>query len=251
MRVLILGGTTEASALARAVAGDARIESTLSLAGRTQAPLVQPVPMRVGGFGGSVGLTNYLIEQRIDAIIDATHPFAPRITNNAIAAARGAGIPLLALLRPAWSAQPGDHWRVVPNITAAAHALGRSPSRVLLTVGRQDLAPFLPMTWHHFVLRSIEPAPPRLVPPGAEILLARGPFREDEERALLVDRRIDVIVTKNAGGDATRAKLDAARALRLPVIMVARPPRPDCEIVETVNEAMAWLDRHAGSPRGA
>ncbi|HKM65230.1 MAG TPA: cobalt-precorrin-6A reductase [Acidisphaera sp.] len=250
MRLLILGGTTEASALARAVAGDGRVRATLSLAGRTRAPLAQPVPVRVGGFGGSEGLADYLTAHRIDAVIDATHPFASQITANAVAAARTARVPLLGLVRPPWHAQAGDRWQVVSGIAAAAAALGPNKLRVLLTLGRQDLAPFVPMA-HHFVLRSIDAPPVELVPPGAEVILARGPFREDDERALLTQRRIDVVVTKNAGGEATRAKLDAARALGLPVVMVARPPLPDCEMVETVQDALAWLDRHADSPRGA
>jgi precorrin-6A/cobalt-precorrin-6A reductase len=250
MRVLILGGTTEASALARALADDPRVAATLSLAGRTSAPAPQPVPLRVGGFGGADGLADWLRVHRIDVLIDATHPFATRISRNALVAAEAARTKLLVLLRPAWRPVAGDDWRVVPDMDTAAEALGEHPRRVLLTVGRQDLAPF-PRTPHRYVLRSVEPPPSALIPANAEIIAARGPFAEEDERALMTAHAIEMLVTKNAGGEATAAKLAAARALRLPVVMVARPAPPDGPHVPTVADALAWLEaRHAEAPRG-
>jgi precorrin-6A/cobalt-precorrin-6A reductase len=249
MKLLILGGTTEAISLGRAIAGDARFVAEISLAGRTQHPAPQPLPSRTGGFGGAEGLARYLVDQRIDALIDATHPFAAHISANAEAAARSTGTPLLVIRRPAWQPVSGDRWREVATMEAAAVALGRAPRRVLLTIGQKDLAPFVAAPWHHYVLRSVDPPPPDLCPPNAEVITARGPFAEADERHLLLDGRIETLVTKNSGGTATAAKLAAARALGVPVVMVARPPAPDAETVATVAEALTWL--HAACPRGA
>jgi precorrin-6A/cobalt-precorrin-6A reductase len=250
MRLLILGGTSEAAELARAVARDARIDGTISLAGRTRNPLPQALPSRSGGFGGIEGFVRYLQDQRIDAVIDATHPFAARMTGPAVAAPRQAGARLLVVLRPAWRQGEGDRWTMVPDMPAAARALPMQPCRVLLTVGQQELAPFANVPRHHYVIRSVDPPAPARLPPLAEMIAARGPFAEADEFLLLRARRIDVIVTKNSGGSATRAKLAAARTLRLPVVMVQRPPPPDAKTVGSVAEALRWLDRHAAPPRG-
>lgn len=252
MNVLILGGTTESSALARALAGDGRFRATLSLAGRTRRPLPQPLPCRVGGFGGVEGLASYLAEHRVEALIDATHPFAAQMSRHAAQAARQTGTRLLAVVRPAWCPQPGDRWTAVPSMVAAAEALGRVGRRVLLTVGQQDLAPFAAAPWHSYVVRSVDPPSPHTLPPGAEVITARGPFAEPDERRLLAERRVEVLVTKNSGGEATRPKLDAARALGLPVVMVARPdPPPGVERVATAAQALAWLvHQHGAAPRG-
>ena len=251
MRVLILGGTTEASAIARALAGDARFQPVLSLAGRTRAPVPPPVPWRTGGFGGVAGLAAYLQTEGMQALINATHPFAARISRNAAEAASAAAIPHLAVLRPAWTAQPGDCWTMVPGMAAAVDALGTQPRRVLLTVGQQELAPFAAAPWHDYLIRSVEPPPPALLPPGARSFTARGPFSEDDERRLLQDERIQAIVTKNSGGAATAAKLAAARALNLEVIMVARPPAPS-GTVPGADAVLAWLHQlAAGCDRGA
>ncbi len=247
MNVLILGGTTEASALARALAGDRRFRATLSLAGRTRQPLPQPLPCRVGGFGGVEGLAAFLSEQQIGALIDSTHPFAAQMSRHAAEAAWLAGTPLLAVSRPAWRPEAGDRWLPVPDMEAAAQALGRATRRVFLTVGQKDLAPFAVAPWHSYVVRSVDPPPPETLPPQAEVITARGPFAEPDERRLLVERRIEVLVTKNSGGEATRPKLAAARALGLPVVMVARPdPPPGVERVATAAEAVAWLARQHG-----
>jgi len=226
VRVLILGGTTEASALARRLAGDARFDAVLSFAGVTRAPLLPPVAVRVGGFGGAAGLAAFLRAENFDVLIDATHPFAVQIKRNASAAAAQAGIAHLRALRPPWSAQPGDRWREVADMADAARALGDAPRRVLLTIGQKELAPFRAAPWHDYVLRSVDPPDPALVPRGAVVIAARGPFIVADEIALLRAHRIDVIVTKNSGGDATAAKLAAARALGIEVVMVRRPAPP-------------------------
>jgi precorrin-6A/cobalt-precorrin-6A reductase len=244
MRVLILGGTTEASAIARALAGDRAFEPVLSLAGRTATPMAQPIPVRIGGFGGAVGLTDYLRDERIDALIDATHPFAVRIKANAALAATAACVKRLCVLRPLWRPLPGDDWRMVETMGQAFAALGPSPRTAFLTVGQQELAPFGPP--HRYLIRSVDPPPDP--PRGAVVIAARGPFDEVAERALMRDHGVDILVTKNSGGAATAAKLAAARALGLPVIMVARPPPPAGETVATAEEALEWLAHQAGLP---
>ncbi len=239
MKVLILGGTTEASALARMLAGDPRFDATLSLAGLTSDPVAQPIPCRTGGFGGADGLAAYLAANHVDALVDATHPFAAQMSRHAAAQT----ILRLAILRPPWTPGPGDRWQAVADMTEAAAALGPTPRRVLLTIGQKDLQPFSVRT-HIYKVRSVEP--PQRPPPGAEVIIARGPFDEAAERRLLEAHAIEVLVTKNSGGTATGAKLDAARALGLPVIMVARPPPPDgIDRVPDAAAAMRWLEAHA------
>jgi len=242
LKLLILGGTTEASAVAKALAGDNRVAPILSLAGRTKAPAAPPVPYRVGGFGGPDGLAAYLEAEDIDLLIDATHPFADRIKRNAVAAAAKARVPLLAIRRPQWTPQPGDRWSVVPDMEAAVGALGETPKRVFLTIGQKELAPFRAAPQHHYVIRSVDPPDVSSRPLNAEIITARGPFDEEDERTLLGRHEIEAIVTKNSGGSATQAKLAAARALGIPVVMVARPEHPDAERVETAEAALAWLE---------
>jgi precorrin-6A/cobalt-precorrin-6A reductase len=250
MKLLILGGTSEATALGRALVNSPQIEAVLSLAGRTRHPAPQPLPSRHGGFGGAEGLAHYLATERIDALIDATHPFAAQISRNAAAAAYATGTRLLALQRPAWRPIAGDCWISVATMTDAAQALGATPRRVLLTIGRRDLAPFAAASWHDYLVRSVDGPPPEKLPLNAAIITARGPFVEPDECRLLVEHRVEILVTKNSGGCATVAKLHAARALGLPVVMVARPPPPPGKIVVSVAAALEWL--HAGPPsRGA
>jgi len=245
MQVLILGGTTEASAIAAALTGDARMRPVLSLAGRTRAPVLPAIPARRGGFGGVEGLVAYLRDHGVAALIDATHPFAVRISRNAAAAAAIAKVPLVTVLRPQWAACPGDRWAEVPDMPAAAQALGAEPRRVFLTVGQQELAPFGLAPWHHYLIRSVEPPDTALLPATARHIAARGPFREHEERQLLEQEGIEVMVTKNSGGAATAPKLAAARALGVQVVMVARPPPPPGETVPDAAGALAWLDHVA------
>lgn len=243
MNVLILGGTTEASALARALASEPGIRATLSFAGRTRDPAPPPIPWRSGGFGGAAGLAAYLHSHAIAALVDATHPFAAGISRNAVAAATEAGVALLAVVRPAWDAGPGDRWVHVPDMPAAAAALGAVPRRVFLTVGQQELAPFAAAPWHSYLVRSVEAPAPGLLPPGTRCIAARGPFAEADERRLLAEEGVEVLVTKNSGGTATAAKLAAARALGVPVVMVARPPPSGAAAVPDAAGALAWL-RH-------
>ena len=240
LRVLLLGGSTEASALARALAGDPRFAVTLSLAGATRHPRPQPVPVRTGGFGGAEGLRRYLADHRIGALVDATHPFAAQMTRHARAAA--GTVPLLRLERPAWTPGPGDAWTEVPDMTAAASALGETPRRVLLTVGQKELAPFREHPHHHYVIRSIDPPDPLTLPSGAVTLQDAGPFVPEAERALLLRHGIEVLVTKNSGGSASFAKLAAARELGVRVVMVARPAGGGAGVAG-VEAAVEWLVR--------
>jgi precorrin-6A/cobalt-precorrin-6A reductase len=244
LRVLILGGTAEASALARLVAAVDWIAPVLSFAGRTVAPVLPPIPSRIGGFGGAEGLAAYLGAEAIDLLIDATHPFAHQISINAERAAAATGTPRLMLQRPPWVAQPGDNWQAVPTVAAAAAALCEGPRQVFLTIGRQDLLPFAEIApQHSYLIRSVDPPDHSLLPPRAAILTGRGPFDEAEEHALLARHGIGVLVTKNSGG--SDGKLRAARALDLPVIMVDRKPAPPGETVAEPAQALAWLRDHA------
>jgi len=251
MKLLVLGGSGEAADLARALAGDERYDVTVSLAGRTAEPARLPGALRTGGFGGAEGLARFITKERFDVVIDATHPFAAQMKANAIAAVRAAGVTLLAIRRPPWVQRDGDLWTMVDSIDAAAVALGAEPKRVFLTTGRMELAPFRRAPQHFYVVRSVDAPAPEDVPPRSELLTARGPFALDEEKALLATHAIDVVVTKNSGGAGAAAKLDAARALSVPVIMVRRPDLPAAPSVETVAEAVAWLDRHHGSTSSA
>ncbi|MXP64148.1 cobalt-precorrin-6A reductase [Roseomonas sp. M0104] len=242
MRVLVLGGTTEGAALARALAGHAQLDATLSLAGVTRAPRPQPLPTRIGGFGGVAGLVEYLRAERIGAVVDATHPFAARMTRHAAEAAARCGVPLLRVDRPAWAPQPGDDWAEFPDMAALMAALGEAPRRVLLTVGQKELAPFRAAPWHHYVIRSVDPPDPASLPPGAEVLTATGPFALEEERTLLRRHGVEVLVSKNSGGAAVAAKLVAARERGIPVRLLARPPAPEgLARVPDVAGALHWL----------
>jgi precorrin-6A/cobalt-precorrin-6A reductase len=248
-KLLILGGTTEATSLATSLAGDTRFATLLSFAGATRAPRAPPVPWRVGGFGGADGLAAFLRDEGIDLLIDATHPFAAQMKRNAVAAAQIAGIRMLHILRPAWQRRPGDRWTGVADMAQAASALGPTPRRVLLTIGQKDLAAFLKAPQHRYVVRSIDAPDPVALPQNAIVMSARGPFQEADELALLASHAIDVLVTKNSGGAATAAKLSAARRMGLEVVMVDRPPPPDTETVADAEAGLRWLD-HEAARRG-
>lgn len=240
VRVLLLGGTTEARHLAAALVGDPRVHVVSSLAGRIRVPQLPEGEVRVGGFGGVAGLAGWVRAERIDAVVDATHAFAQQITSVAVQACSQVGVPLLVLRRPEWLAGPGDDWRPVRSLSAAAALLPELGERVFLTSGRQEVAAFAALDRLWFLVRSVDPpAPP--VPARTQVLLARGPFTVPGELALLREHRIDVLVTKNSGGAMTAAKLDAARRLGLPVVMVHRPPEPDVPSVTTVAEAQRWV----------
>jgi precorrin-6A/cobalt-precorrin-6A reductase len=244
LRVLILGGTTEASALAKLLAGDVRFDATMSLAGRTRRPKAQALATRSGGFGGIEGLARYIENEGVRAVVDATHPFAAQISANAVGACMRTGTRLASLLRTPWMQQAGDRWRVVRDTDEAANALGRTAQRVFLSLGRQELHAFMAAPQHHYVARVIDAPEGEALPPDLEILQARGPFDRSAERTLLADRRIDVLVSKNAGGGATYAKIEAARDLGLPVIMIARPQKPAGHVVRSAEDAIAWLAQH-------
>lgn len=245
-RLLILGGTTEAVALARALAEAGGWDVTTSLAGRTRAPAALPGAVRIGGFGGADGLAAYLRAERIDRVIDATHPFAAAISAHAAAACTGLGVPLLRIERPAWAPVPGDNWVDVADPAEAAGWLaGTLPpgSAVLLTLGRQDVTAFRHCPDLRFVLRSIEPPAQEDLPPDCLLLSERGPFTLAGERALLARHGIRAIVAKNAGGDATAAKLAAAREAAIPMVMIRRPAPPATPAVADVAGALDWLSR--------
>jgi precorrin-6A/cobalt-precorrin-6A reductase len=251
MKLLILGGSGEAADLARALDGDARYDVTLSLAGRTLEPAALPGRLLTGGFGGAEGLARVLAEERFDLVIDATHPFAVQMKANVIEAARAANVPLLAIRRPPWAPRDGDRWAMVESLEAAAAAIGEEPKRVFLTTGRMELARFRAAPQHLYIVRSVEAPSPKELPPRVEVITARGPFKLADERSLLESRAVDIIVTKNSGGTGAAAKLEAARSLSLPVIMVKRPRLPEAPSVETVAGVLSWLGRHHGSTSSA
>jgi precorrin-6A/cobalt-precorrin-6A reductase len=241
-RLLILSGTTEASALAEACASRAGLEVISSLAGRTRAPRALPGEARVGGFGGAEGLARFLRARAIDRLIDASHPFAEQIGRHAEWACRMTGVPRLRLLRPPWQRRADDLWVEVADLAEAARRLPEFGRRAFLTVGHRDLGAFAGLADVWFLIRTIE-VPARLPLQRALWLQGRGPFPLAAELALLRDHAIDVLVTKASGGEATYAKIAAARELGLPVIMTRRPPPPPGPVVATVAEALDWLDR--------
>jgi precorrin-6A/cobalt-precorrin-6A reductase len=240
--VLILGGTAEARQLAGLLADRADIKATLSLAGRTNAPAAQPVPVRVGGFGGAQGLAGYLAAEHIDALIDATHPYAAVMSWHAAAAAAAAGVPLIALRRPPWTAVAGDRWIKVDDMSAAVDALGATPRRVFLAIGRKEVAAFTAAPLHHYLIRSVDPIEPPLNVRNATYIVSRGPFAEHDEQALLARYRIEILVAKNSGGTATYGKIAAARALGVTVVILRRPALPNVPAVETPHDTVVWLD---------
>lgn len=238
VRVLLLGGTGEARRLASLLAADG-VDVVSSLAGRVNRPRLPEGAVRVGGFGGVAGLARWITEERVDAVIDATHPFADAITRHAAEATAALGVPFVVLRRPGWLAGPGDDWRWVDGVTDAADVLPSLGRRAFLTVGRGDLVPFagLPL-W--FLIRAVDPPGPPL-PREHVIVLGRGPFDVAGETALLREHGIDLLVTKDSGGDATAAKLVAARELGLPVVVVRRPALPEVPAVPTEAAVLDWL----------
>jgi len=256
MRVLILGGTTEASGLAHLLADDPRFETTLSMAGRTSKPRTQAVRTRIGGFGGADGLAAWLAQETIEAVIDATHPYADQISSNAVAACERLAIPLATILRPAWRPEPDDQWLTVANAGAAAEALGPQPRRVFLSLGRLELGAFAASPHHHYIARTVDPPEGIALPRDTRLILDRGPFEEPAEMALLMNEKIDVLVSKNSGGAATYAKITAARKLGIPVVMIARPHKSHGHVVDNAEAAGRWLEKRLdhrvipGSARG-
>lgn len=241
-RILILGGTTEARQLAERLARRDDYHAIISLAGRTVHPRPLPVETRIGGFGGAAGLADYLRNQNISLVIDATHPFANQISANAAEAARQTGVPIFALRRPVWAREDGDNWISVDTIPAAVAALGEAPRRVFLAIGRQEAYQFSQAPRHFYLVRSVDPVDPPLTVPDCQYILASGPFEEADERQLLVENRIDMVVCKNSGGAATYGKIAAARALGVNVVMIERQIPPGTLTVDDVETALQTLD---------
>ncbi|NKJ04417.1 cobalt-precorrin-6A reductase [Rhizobium sp. SG741] len=246
-RILILGGTTEARSLAVALASRADLDVVLSLAGRTADPAPQPVPVRSGGFGGAEGLARYLRDEAIDLMIDATHPFAARISANAAQAAAQSGVPAFALRRPAWTPVEGDDWVSVQSVPQAIAALGATSLRVFLATGRQEAHYADTAPQHHYWVRSVDPVEPPLTAPNVCYIHSRGPFRLEGELEMLRRHGIEVIIAKNSGGAATYAKIEAARQLGIKVIMIQRAEATGLSDVETLEAALNRVDHFASS----
>ena len=248
MRILILGGTHEAFALAEWLADMAGIEIISSLAGRTREPRLPRGPLRIGGFGGAEGLARYLHEERISHLINATHPFAAQMSANAVAAAERTGIPLLRLLRPAWEAQPDDRWVTARHAAEAAELCRREGGRIFLTLGTGELDAFAGIHNAHFLVRMVD-APDQVPLSDYRIITARGPFSLEDELQLLAQHHIGLVVAKNSGGGATYAKIEAARKMGLPVIMIERPAialDPQSPAVATIEDVLAWIQQQRG-----
>jgi len=240
VRVLVLGGTGEARALAARLV-DAGTDVISSLAGRVSRPALPRGAVRIGGFGGAPGLATYLRSAGTERVVDATHPFAATITRNAVQACAQTQVPLLVLRRPGWTASADDRWTRVASVSAAAELVRASgPGTVFLTTGRRDLSAFAADDRHHFLVRTVDP-PAGDVPPRMTLLLDRGPYEVEREAALMREHAVVLLVTKDSGGTLTAAKLAAARKLGIPVLVVDRPPLPDVEAVPTVEDAVRWL----------
>lgn len=237
-RILLLGGTGEARRLAALL--ENRYAVISSLAGRVSNPALPVGEVRIGGFGGVDGLADWLRDNGIAAVVDATHPFAHTITASAATATGRLGLPFVVLRRPGWEQQPGDNWSWVDDIVEVPAIM--PAERVFLTTGRTDLAVFAELDAFWFLIRTVDPPAPPL-PRRCELVLDRGPYTVDGELTLLRQHRIDVLVTKNSGGPLTAAKLVAARELGLPVVMVRRPDLPPVATVRTEQEAVHWLEK--------
>ncbi|TCM16133.1 precorrin-6A reductase [Novosphingobium sp. PhB165] len=244
--VLLLGGTTEANALAQALA-EHDIDATYSYAGRTGSPRPQPIAVRVGGFGGVEGLAAYLRRNRITHLVDATHPFAATMSANAVTAAALAGVAHAAFTRPAWQPEVADRWTRVADIAAAVDALAGPSRRVMLALGRMHVDAFADRPQHHYLLRFVDApdSPPNL--PQFSLVVDRGPFGVDADRELLRHHAIDLVVCKNAGGTGASAKLIAARQLGLPVLMIDRPVLPHRLELHGSQDVLRWLGHEASS----
>lgn len=246
--LLVLGGTTEATALCRALA-EAGLRGTISFAGRVARPVRQPLPQRIGGFGGVAGLRDYLQQNNITHVIDATHPFAAQMSCNAVAACAEARIPLAALTRAPWSPQSGDNWTEVPDIAGAVAALDRPAERVMLAIGRLNLPAFAPHPQHSYLLRLVDPpdTPPPF--PDHHVIVDRGPFSVAGDLTLMQEHKISLVVSKNSGGTGAYAKISAAWDLGLPVIMIARPTLPPRVELHDIPAVLDWI-AHASTDLG-
>jgi precorrin-6A/cobalt-precorrin-6A reductase len=248
--VLVLGGTGEARALAAALASRLDLRFVSSLAGRVRDPALPVGDVRIGGFGGIAGLSEYLRSQPVAAVVDATHPFAATISAHADAACLEVGVPRVVLRRPTWSAELSAGWHRVATITEAPAQIAElapASSCVFLTTGRRDISVFAADGLHRYLVRTVDPPDSKAMPPNSRLLLARGPYTVEGERALMVEHDVRVLVTKDSGGELTSAKLHAARELGVPVVVVSRPPvPPGSTCVPDVAEVLRWLDRTLG-----
>ncbi|WP_176594834.1 cobalt-precorrin-6A reductase [Sphingobium sp. EM0848] len=242
--ILILGGTTEASALARALAEGSK-RAVLSYAGRTEKPRAQPVPVRVGGFGGIGGLVDYLRREGVTHLVDATHPFAATMSRHAVAAAREAGVAHIMLTRPGWVEASGDSWTHVPDIAGAVGALEGHARRVMLALGRMHVDAFAAQPQHHYLLRFVDVPDEAPGLPQHHLVVDRGPFTVEGDMALMQAHRIELVVSKNAGGSGAEAKLIAARKLGLPILMIDRPPCPAAQVTHDIAGVLEWLGHSA------
>jgi len=216
-------------------------QATYSYAGRTRALAEQKLPTRVGGFGGANGLCEYIRRERITHVVDATHPFAVGMSRNAVAACAATATPLIALERAPWPKSPGDNWIEVADVASAVMALPGEPACVFLAIGRQHIAPFGAKPQHAYILRFVDPPSEPLPFPEGNVIVSRGPFALESELELLRCRGVEWIVARNSGGAGGRAKIDAARELGLPVILIKRPELPERRRTESVAEVMQWL----------
>jgi precorrin-6A/cobalt-precorrin-6A reductase len=246
--ILVLGGTGEARAIAAALDATRGVRVISTLAGRIANPRLPVGEVRVGGFGGPDGLAAYIAAEAVDAVVDATHPFAERMSWSAFEACAATDAKLVRLERPPFHRDPAVDWREVGSLDEAAALLPQAGRRVFLTTGRQGLAAFAGIDGAFFLIRCVEAPDPAVLPPDRTVLLDRGPFTLEGELQLIDRHALDVLVTKDSGGEMTQAKLAAARERGLPVIVVARPSRPAAETVRTVEEALAWLGESAHDP---
>ena len=248
LRLLILGGTSEASALARRIADEPDVAAILSLAGTTAEPAPTPVTRRIGGFGGAEGLAAFVAREHIDAVVDATHPFASRISANAVAASGATGTPLVVFTRPPWTREPDDRWIEIAAMDDAVTALGTQRRTVFLTQGRLQLAAFAQAPQHRYIVRAIDRPAEVDALPDHKLILARGPFSLADELALMKHEGVEMLVTKNSGGRATYAKIEAARALEIEVVVVGRPPAPEAETHHDLDAVLVWIADHRRTP---
>jgi precorrin-6A/cobalt-precorrin-6A reductase len=248
-RILILGGTREAVELAERLHGRGDLHIVSSLAGRTHMPHLPPGEVRVGGFGGAAGLRDYLARERIDLMVDATHPFAERMHGNAVEASRAGGVLLLRLERPVWQPQAGDHWIMAESADHAAKLAPHHGKRAFLTTGVKDLGAFRDIEAVWFLVRLVEPPDEPLPLQHSELIRGRGPFGAADEEALMRRHDIDLLISKESGGEATYGKIEAARKLEIPVIMIRRPvPAPGVEIAASIDAAVMWVVARTATP---
>lgn len=238
--ILILGGTSEARDLSILVRKE-NIKAVISYAGVVKKIAKQPLPKRTGGFGGADGLAEYIINEKITHLIDATHPFANTISENAILAAKKTGVLFTTLERDPWEPEAGDHWTTVKTIESAINLLNGPPERVFLAIGRQEIKGFFRNRHHFYLLRMIEDTPINFEIPDFEVIHDKGPFKYEADKQILLKYNITKIISKNSGGSGSRAKIEAARDLNIPVIMIERPSVSPRSIFNNPDEVLKWI----------